>query len=301
MTRDTRGSLRLQGAFAAAHADGRMAFIPYVVAGYPDTRTSELVALAALDVGADILEIGLPYSDPLADGVTLQRATSVALDAGVTLDKAFDLVERVTRARPDKPVAVMGYANQFLGPAGAEKIASRLANAGASGAIVADLTPDEGEELETPFMDRELALVYLVAPTTSDERATTIAARAGGFVYCVSLAGVTGARRSLPTRLATLVARVKSVSPLPVAVGFGVSRPDHVRAVAQTGADGVIVGSALVSALGAGGTDIEAFANGCRAMIAGSATPPSDESSDATLARPAQARANGLVSRRQPH
>lgn len=273
MTRDTHGSRRIQDAFAGAAVAGRIAFLPYVVAGYPDAATSERAALAALDAGADILELGLPYSDPLADGATLQRASAAALAAGATLANSLALVERLCRARADKPVLVMGYVNQFLGPLGADNVARRLAGAGAAGAIVADLTPDEGAPLEDAFRRHNLAVVYLVAPTTPAERAATIAARGGGFLYCVSLTGVTGARRSLAPRLKALVARVKAVSPLPVAVGFGVSRRAHVRAVAQAGADGVVVGSALIDALGRSGTDIDRLASVCGALRAAGAIP----------------------------
>jgi len=266
MTRETAGSQRIQNAFAAARADGRIAFVPYVVAGFPDMPTAERATLAALDAGADLLEMGLPYSDPLADGATLQRASSAALAAGATLAGSLALLERVCRARPEKPVLVMGYANQFLGPQGADNVASRLARAGASGAIVADLTPDEGAPLEEAFRRHDLALVYLVAPTTPAARTATIAQRGGGFLYCVSLTGVTGARQSAPTALRALVGRVKSVSPLPVAVGFGVSRPAHVKAVARAGADGVVVGSALVDALGADGRDVDRLSILCEAL-----------------------------------
>jgi tryptophan synthase alpha chain len=274
MTASTVGSRRIGDAFAAARAAGRIAFVPYVVAGYPDLATSERLALAALDAGADLLEIGLPYSDPLADGVTLQRASSAALAAGATLDDALAVVERVARARPDKPILVMGYANQFIGPRGAEAVAGRLSAAGACGAIVADLTPDEGQPLEQTFERHGLALVYLVAPTSSVDRIALIGQRSGGFVYCVSLSGTTGARRDGPASdLAALVARVKQHSPLPVAVGFGVSRPEHVRAVAATGADGVIVGSALIDALGADGRDRPAFDELCAALARATARP----------------------------
>jgi tryptophan synthase alpha chain len=266
VTRDTAGSRRIQQAFSTAKSVGRIAFIPYVVAGYPDAQTSEAVALAALDSGADVLEVGLPYSDPLADGVTLQRASSAALARGATLASSLDLVGRITRARPHKPVVVMGYVNQFLGPPGTENVARRLADAGAAGAIVADLTPDEGAPLEEAFARHDLALVYLVAPTTPPDRAAWIASRAGGFVYCVSLTGVTGARQKLPTRLRAVVKRIRAASPLPVAVGFGVSRPEHVRSVARAGADGVIVGSALVDALGPAGIDVDHFASLCAAL-----------------------------------
>ncbi|CAN5835568.1 tryptophan synthase subunit alpha [soil metagenome] len=260
MTRDTAGSRRVQAAFAAARTDGRIAFVPYVVAGYPDAAVSERAALAVIDAGADVLELGLPYSDPLADGATLQRASAAALAAGATLASSLALVEHVCGARHETPVLVMGYVNQFLGPPGADNVARRLAGAGAAGAIVADLTPDEGAPLEEAFARHDLALVYLVAPTTPTERAATISERGGGFLYLVSLTGVTGARTSLPGQLRKLVSRVKAVSPLPVAVGFGVSRPAHVRAVARAGADGVVVGSALVDALGRGGRDVRRLA-----------------------------------------
>ncbi len=266
MTRDTAGSRRVQRAFAVTAAEGRIAFVPYVVAGYPDAATSERAALAALDAGADLLELGLPYSDPLADGATLQRASSAALAGGATLASSLTLVERICAARPAKPVLVMGYVNQFMGPAGSESVARRLAEAGASGAIVADLTPDEGQPLEEAFGRHDLALVYLVAPTTPAERVAFVAGRSGGFVYCVSLTGVTGAREALPAAVRTLVRRVKGFSPLPVAVGFGVSRPAHVRAVARSGADGVIVGSALVDALGPSGTDVARLAAACQML-----------------------------------
>ena len=271
MTATTAGSLRVGRAFAAAAREGRLAFVAYVVAGYPDVATSETIALAAIDGGADVLEIGLPYSDPLADGVTLQHASNVALAHGQTLDASLDLVERVARQRPDTPLLVMGYVNQFLGPRVADAIANRLAEAGAAGAIVADLTPDEGAPLEESFERAGLALVYLVAPTSTPERIGIIGERAGGFVYCVSLTGVTGARRTGPQDASALVERTKAATRLPVAVGFGVSRPEHVRAVAATGADGVIVGSALVDALGADGHNLDGFTSLCR-ELAGATT-----------------------------
>ena len=263
MTRSTAGSKRIESAFATARDNGRIAFVPYVVAGFPESNASEAIALAALDAGADLIEIGLPYSDPLADGVTLQRASAAALASGQTLDGSFDLVEQVARQRPDKPVLVMGYVNQFMGPRGSHAVAQRLAAAGASGAIVADLTPDEGETLEEEFEKAGLALVYLVAPTSPPDRVEMIASRSGGFLYCVSLTGVTGARSRGPGNATNLVARMKKASTLPVGVGFGVSRPEHVSAVARAGADGVIVGSALIDALGPDGKDIDRFADLC--------------------------------------
>jgi tryptophan synthase alpha chain len=256
----TTGARRIAAAFARARAEGRAALIPYVVAGYPDAETSLGVALAAADSGADLLEVGLPYSDPLADGATLQRASQVALRAGATLEGSLRLLERIGAARPDLPLVPMGYANQVIGGGDGEAFAGRLAGAGAAGMIVADLTPDEGAPFEAVARRAGLAVVYLVAPTTPKARRATIAARSGGFLYCVSLVGVTGARTALPSTVGRLIREVRAVSTVPVGVGFGVSRPAHVRAIAKAGADGVIVASALVDALGEDGRDVEALA-----------------------------------------
>ena len=258
-TNETAGARRIAAAFARARADGRAALIPYIVAGYPDADTSLAAALAAADAGADLLEVGLPYSDPLADGATLQRASGVALAAGATLERSLRLIERIGAARPDLPLVPMGYANQVIGGGDGEAVAKRLAGAGAAGLIVADLTPDEGAPFEAVARAAGLAVVYLVAPTTPPARRAAVAARSGGFLYCVSLVGVTGARTALPSSVGRLVRDVKAVSPVPVAVGFGVSKPAHVRAIAKAGADGVIVASALVDALGPDGRDLAAL------------------------------------------
>jgi tryptophan synthase alpha chain len=231
-----------------------------VVAGYPDVETSFRAAIACIDAGADLLEIGLPYSDPLADGMTLQRASEAALRAGWTFDQSIVIVGRIAAARPGVPIVPMGYANQAIGGGDGRAVLERLAAAGASGIIVADLTPDEGSPFEAAARDAGLAVVYLVAPTTPPERRRFIAERTGGFLYCVSLVGLTGARRSLPRMVGRLIEAVKAVAPVPVAVGFGVSRPEQVRALAQAGADGVIVASALVDALGDEGTDVASLA-----------------------------------------
>ena len=258
-TNDTRGARRIGEAFRVARGDGRCALISYVVAGYPDADTSFEIALAAADAGADLLEVGLPFSDPLADGATLQRASGVALRAGAALERSLRLIERIGAARPDLPLVPMGYANQLIGGGDGEAVARWLAGAGAAGVIVADLTPDEGGPFEEVARGVGLAVVYLVAPTTPPDRRAFIAARTGGFLYCVSLVGVTGARSSLPASVGRLVAEVRAVSPVPVGVGFGVSKPAHVKAIAKAGADGVIVASALVDALGPEGRDIEAL------------------------------------------
>jgi tryptophan synthase alpha chain len=267
-TNGTAGARRMAAAFSHAAGDGRIALIPYLVAGYPDAETSFRIALAAADAGADLLEVGLPYSDPLADGATLQRASQVALAAGATLAGSIALLERIAAARPDLPIVPMAYANQVIGGGDGARTAGQLATAGASGVIVADLTPDEGGRFEAVAREAGLAVVYLVAPTTRPDRRARVAARSGGFLYCVSLVGVTGARTSLPSSVGRLVREVKAASPVPVAVGFGVSRPSHVRAIAAAGADGVIVASALVDALGPDGRDVGALSELVRLLRA---------------------------------
>ena len=201
-TNETAGARRIAAAFARAHADGRAALIPYIVAGYPDADTSLAAALAAADAGADLLEVGLPYSDPLADGATLQRASGVALAAGATLELSLRLIERIGSARPDLPLVPMGYANQVIGGGDGEAVAKRLAGAGAAGLIVADLTPDEGTPFEAVARAAGLAVVYLVAPTTPPARRAAVAARSGGFLYCVTPTSETQYRNP-PLRAAT--------------------------------------------------------------------------------------------------
>jgi tryptophan synthase alpha chain len=271
-TNDTAGARRLAATFARARADQRIALMPYIVAGYPDAETSLRIALATIDAGADLLEVGLPYSDPLADGATLQRASQVALRAGATLDGSLRLIEQIASARPSTALVPMGYANQFLGGGDGAPAARRLASAGAAGVIVPDLTPDEGGPFEGVAASEDLAVVYLVAPTTSPSRRAAVAARSGGFLYCVSLVGVTGARTSLPTSVGRLIRDVVAASPVPVGVGFGVSKPAHVKAIAKAGAAGVIVASALVDALGPDGRDVERLTALVRSLAAGTST-----------------------------
>ena len=263
----TPGALRIRGAFEAARSAGRIALIPYVVAGYPDADAGESIALAAIDAGADLLEIGLPYSDPLADGTTLQRASVAAIRAGATLARSLDLVRRVHAARPSIPLVPMAYVNQVSGGGDPGDPMRRLADAGASGCILADLTPDEGAPVEAAARDAGLAVIYLVTPTTPPARRAWISSRTGGFLYVVSLVGVTGARAALPTEVSAFVRQVRAVSPVPVAVGFGVSRRAHVRRLARV-ADGVIAASALVDALGPDGRDVAAMARRVRELRA---------------------------------
>jgi len=255
----SKGGTNITKAIRTANDEGRAAFIPFATAGYPDRDTSFEVALALIDAGADVLEIGLPYSDPLADGATIQHASSVALANGATLDDSIALIARIHAARPKTPLVTMGYCNQVLGGKDGATVLHRLADAGVSGFILADITPDESSEVEAQAAALGIGLIYLVAPTTTHERIPYVAGRTQGFLYAVSLAGVTGARRSLPPGVKRFLRSVRQVSPVPVAVGFGVSRPAHARQLAPV-ADGVITASALIDALGPKGTDIESMA-----------------------------------------
>jgi len=228
----------------------RAALMPYLMGGYPDLDPSLAAGLAAADSGADLIELGIPFSDPLADGPVIHAAATEALAAGVTPHGVLGMCEGLA-ARV--PVVLMVYANIVL-TAGASAFALRAAAAGASGLIVPDLPHDEAGEVRAACDAEGLALVPLVAPTTTPERIAEIGADARGFVYTVSLTGTTGERDTLPDGLAQTVERVRASTSVPVAVGFGISTPEHARAVAEI-ADGVIVGTRIVRAAGEGGAD----------------------------------------------
>jgi tryptophan synthase alpha chain len=224
--------------------------MPYLMAGFPDRETSLAVAAAYADSGADLVELGVPFSDPLADGPTIHAAATAALAAGTTFDTALEVCESIS-ARV--PVVLMVYANMVLVHGGAAEFARRAAGAGAAGAIVPDLPLDEAGEVRTALGDSGLALVPLLAPTTAAERRARICASAQGFVYVVSTVGTTGERRELPSGLADLVAAAKADTAVPVAVGFGIGTPEQAAEVGKV-ADGVIVGSRLVRAAGEAGS-----------------------------------------------
>ena len=237
---------------AAAFSDNgkRAALMPYLMGGHPDPATSLDAGLAAVDAGADLIELGIPFSDPLADGPVIHAAATEALAAGVTPHRVLGICEQLA-ARV--PVVLMVYANVVL-TAGASTFALRAAAAGASGLIVPDLPHDEADEVRAACDAEGLALVPLVAPTTTPERIAEIGADARGFVYTVSLTGTTGEREQLPEDLARTVERVRASATVPVAVGFGISTGEQARAVAEL-ADGVIVGSRIVRAAADGGAD----------------------------------------------
>ena len=237
---------RIAGAFAG---HGRVAaLMPYLMGGYPSIPASRECAEAAAAAGADLIELGVPFSDPLADGPVIHAAGTEALAAGVTPDDVLTLCES---AAQHLPVVLMVYANVVLS-AGIEAYARRAAAAGASGLIVPDLPYDEAGGLRDACDAAGVALVPLVAPITPDRRVAEIGREARGFVYTVSLAGTTGERAGLPPDLPATVERVRSFAEVPVAVGFGISTPEQARAVGDL-ADGVIVGSRVVRAAGEGG------------------------------------------------
>jgi tryptophan synthase alpha chain len=222
--------------------------MPYLMGGYPSIEESVACGLAAAGAGADLIELGVPFSDPLADGPVIHAAGTQALAAGATPHSVLGVCERIAVS---VPVVLMVYANIVL-TAGAHTFALRAAAAGASGLIVPDLPHDEADALRAACDAEGLALVPLVAPTTTPERIAEIGADARGFVYTVSLTGTTGERSELPPGLAETVASVRAASTVPVAVGFGISTADQARSVAEL-ADGVIVGSRVVRAAGEGG------------------------------------------------
>jgi tryptophan synthase alpha chain len=241
---------RIAGAFAAARGEGRAALMPYMMAGYPDREASLAIAEAYAEAGADLIELGVPFSDPLADGPTIHAAATDALQAGATIETALEVCAAVS----DRvPVVLMVYANMVLAHGGAAELARRAAEAGAVGAIVPDLPLGEAEDVREAFAEAGLALVPLLAPTTSAERRRGICAAARGFIYVVSTVGTTGERDELPPGLTELVEATKAEAEVPVAVGFGIGTPQQVAQVGAV-ADGVIVGSRLVRAAGEAGS-----------------------------------------------
>ncbi len=240
------GSERIAEAFARARANGRRAaLMPYLMGGYPDLETSRAIGLAYAEAGADLIELGIPFSDPLADGPVIHAAATAALGAGATLPAVLEIATALARR---VPVIVMCYANVVLAR-GLQRFADALVRAGVSGLIVPDLPLEEAPEARCACEQRGLALVPLVAPTTPELRLAEIGARARGFLYTVSLTGTTGERDGAPD-LESVIARAAAHTEVPVAVGFGIGTPEQAVGAAAAGADGVIVGSRLVRAAG---------------------------------------------------
>ncbi len=240
---------RIAEAFASARADGRRAaLMPYMMGGYPDLETSAAIGAAYASAGADLIELGVPFSDPLADGPVIHAAATAALAAGASTERVLDSCRAVAERIP---VVAMCYVNVILAR-GLERFADALVDAGASGLIVPDLPLEESASTRAACESRGLALVPLAAPNTPEGRLARIGAQARGFLYAVSLTGTTGERAALDGGLASMIARVAAHTEVPVAVGFGIGTPEQAAAAAAAGADGVIVGSRLVRAAGDG-------------------------------------------------
>jgi tryptophan synthase alpha chain len=240
------GVQRIADAFAGA--SGRAALMPYLMGGYPTLEESLAIGEACVRAGADLLELGMPYSDPLADGPVIHAAGTRALAAGANVAGVLELARGLA---PSVPVVLMCYANMVLAP-GADAFVARLAQTGACGLIVPDLPLEESAEIRAACDSHGLALVGLVAPTTTPERMAAIGEQARGFLYAVSVVGTTGERvaPSLSERFGEILARAQASTEVPVALGFGISTPEQARTAADAGADGVIVGTRLVRAAG---------------------------------------------------
>ena len=234
---------RVREKFAALKRSGRGGFIPFITAGDPDLGTTELLLVELAAAGADIIELGVPFSDPVADGEVIQRASERALRNGVTLRDAISCVARV-KQRIGVPVVLFSYFNPLL-QLGGDRLAIEAKQAGVDAVLVTDLIPEEALAWTATLQEHELDPIFLVAPTTSDERLARITQQASGFIYAVSRAGVTGTRDEMTEDAETLVRRVRKVSDLPVAVGFGISTAGQLRQVWRF-ADAAVVGSAIV-------------------------------------------------------
>jgi tryptophan synthase alpha chain len=237
---------RIADTFARIRSERRTGLVTYTTAGDPDLPRSAAILRALDRAGADVLEVGVPFSDPLADGPVIQRATERALASGTTLSGVLDLL-RELRTDIAAPVVIFSYANPIL-RLGAEQFADRAREAGVDGVLVLDLPIEEADEFRTMLAGRGIDTILLLSPTTTDDRLRRAAALGSGFLYAISRLGVTGARDALATGAREMVERIRRVSDLPVALGFGISRPDHVREVAQW-ADAAVVGSALVDVI----------------------------------------------------
>ena len=238
---------RISCRFAAVAREGRPALVTFVMAGDPDFDTSLAIVSALPGAGADVIEIGMPFSDPMADGPAIQAAGKRALDGGQTLKKTLDLVRRFRASDAETPIVLMGYYNPIYVYGGDRFLADALAS-GVDGLIVVDLPPEADDELCLPALAKGLNFIRLATPTTDDHRLPTVLANTSGFVYYVSITGITGAAKPDATRVAEAVGRIKRHTTLPVAVGFGVRDAETAREIGRN-ADGVVVGSAIVSAI----------------------------------------------------
>jgi len=235
---------RITETFARLRAERRTGLIPFATVGYPDVETTIALVHCFVAGGADLVELGVPFSDPLADGATIQRASQHALQQGVTPWTCLDVVKRLRAEGVTLPLILMGYYNPWL-QAGLERYIAAAATAGVDGFIAVDLPPEEAGDMKALTTAHNQDLIFLVAPTSSDERLEAVARLASGFLYCVSVTGVTGARAQLNEELPAFIARVRRHTDLPLAVGFGISRPEHVARIGEL-CEAAVVASAII-------------------------------------------------------
>ncbi|WP_026370445.1 tryptophan synthase subunit alpha [Kallotenue papyrolyticum] len=262
---------RIATTWERLRAAGRRALILYLTVGFPERDSALELVPRLLAAGADMIELGVPFSDPLAEGPTIQAATQRALANGITVRACIETVRTLRAQGIAAPLLLMGYLNPML-RYGVERFCQDAQAAGVDGLIFPDLPPEESGELQAACDRHGLDLIQFVAPTSTPERIAHVTEHASGFIYCVSVTGVTGARATLPPDLPDFLARVRRRTQTPLAVGFGISRPEHARNVAAI-ADGVIVGSALIDQIARGG-DVEGFVRELRAAIDDVTTPP---------------------------
>ncbi|MEA2645866.1 MAG: tryptophan synthase alpha chain [Chloroflexota bacterium] len=237
---------RIGPMFERLRAEGRLGLFPFITTGYPRLDSTPDLALALFDAGADLLELGIPFSDPLAEGRTVQATTYQALRNGVTVARCMEAAAAI-RARTEKPLVFMGYINPILAY-GMDRFTADAAAAGVDGLIVPDLSMEETAGLHTACQAAGLDLIFFLAPTSTEERVRQVAALASGFIYCISVTGVTGSRDSLGDEVDSLLGRIRAMTSTPLALGFGLSRPEHLRHL-EGRVDAAIVGSALLDAI----------------------------------------------------
>ena len=229
---------------------GERVFIPFMTAGYPTPEESLPLIEAMVDGGADMIELGVPFSDPLADGPTIQETSQIALANGVTVDRCFDLVKAARDSGVKVPILLMGYINPFLSY-GVSQLAKKAKEVGVDGFIIPDLPPSEARPWRVAMQEQGVDLIQFVAPTTKPNRIEAALSEASGFIYCVAVTGVTGARDSVDAGFAQFIKKIREKTSLPLVAGFGISTPDHVKTICES-ADGAIVASALIKAIRSG-------------------------------------------------
>lgn len=242
-----QGSPRIARAFEQAKAEGRAALMPYMTIGWPDMGDTERIVPALVEGGADLIELGVPFSDPIADGPTIQRVNQRALDNGVTPVYSLEVAQRLRDNGVEVPLLFMGYYNPIFSY-GIEAYAAACARVGIDGLLIPDLPPEESDPVRDACLAAGINLIYFLAPTSTPDRVAAVTSRANGFIYLISLTGVTGARSELSEGLADYVARVRGHTSLPLAIGFGISNREHVARVEKL-VDGAICASALLNDL----------------------------------------------------